>query len=63
MRPRGERSWFWGAQTAERAPTDAVEWQRMRNYSGMHSFETEDVILDEPELARYLLQRLYGERV
>ena len=30
--------------------------------SGMHSFETEDVILDAQDLARYLWQRLYGER-
>jgi hypothetical protein len=30
--------------------------------SDLHTFETEDVILDEQELGRYLWQRIYGER-
>jgi hypothetical protein len=40
-------------------PEPALEWQRLRNGSGLHTCDTEDVILDEPELARYLWQRLY----
>jgi hypothetical protein len=41
-------------------PEEAVEWQRGRNGSGMKSFVTEDVILDERDLAGYLWKRLYG---
>ena len=41
-------------------PLDALEWQRGRNSSGLHSCDVDDVVLDEPELARYLWDRLYG---
>lgn len=42
-------------------PESALEWQQNRNASGLHSCDTEDMILDEAELARYLWQRLYGK--
>lgn len=43
-------------------PIGQEEWQRNRNMSGLHTFETEDTILDGPALATYLWRRLYGEQ-
>ena len=43
-------------------PVEQEGWQRGRNMSGLHTFETEETILEGPELARYLWLRLYGEQ-
>jgi hypothetical protein len=40
-------------------PEDLVEWQRLRNGSGLHSFVTDDVVLDASDLERYLWTRLF----
>lgn len=43
-------------------PEKQLEWQRHRNGSGLHTCNTEDVILlDEDDLAQYLWKRLYGQ--
>jgi hypothetical protein len=40
-------------------PEETVEWQKGRNGSGLKTMNTDDVILDEAELTRYLWKRLY----
>lgn len=41
-------------------PREAAESQRLRNASGLHTFET-DLLLDERDVAHYLWQRFYPE--
>ena len=49
-------------------PASALDWQRGRNFSGMHTCTTEElvepalVLLDEADVARYLWRRLYGNK-
>lgn len=41
-------------------PADAMEWQRGRNRSGLHTLETDELLVDEADVTRELWKRLYG---
>ena len=42
-------------------PARDLAWQRNRNATGLHSAVTEELTLDEDDVARFLWKRLYGE--
>jgi len=40
-------------------PAEALEWQRLRNMSGMHTLTTDDLTLDADDVAQYLWKQIY----
>lgn len=42
-------------------PSDQLAWQQGRNASGLHSCETDDLLIDPSEIRVRLWRKLYGD--